>query len=246
MKKFILLLISFLLILGCTVTKRVHQKGYHIKWNKLIDKSTSNKSIEGIKFNNLDKVISFEDKHIIPYSHIETKDSADSPNSVKSRTKISKKSSTVAKSDIYKLIHTAIHTDNMKKAYVTKIDDDEKQQNNPKKRKIPLVIFLVIILLLMVPFSIISLVLGLVIWAGISGMFGYALIAEILGGLLGILSIVLIFYSLFYLFFLLFYSNDPYYKNDNSKFRKDFWKLASWMLLILLLTLAFFIWLISF
>ncbi|MEX1192623.1 MAG: hypothetical protein WEA99_11680 [Brumimicrobium sp.] len=245
--RYLIFLLTSLLLFSCTVSKRVHKKGYHISWNKSIDKNSSDKSYENTKLSDSSEASQNQEIQLSPLNKI-VKNKTNSPTQVEVETRRSKTIDTVLEPNIDKSRKTSIQIVETKKTYNTenKIENNNKQPEVPEKRRFPLALFLLIILLLMVPFSVISFVLGLVIWATIAELLAFTLAADILGVFIAALLIVSLFYGLFYIFFILFYSNDPYYKNDDSKFRKDFWKVSSWMLLIFLLIIGVFLWLLAF
>ena len=210
MKKILLFLVPFLLIFSCTVTKRVHQKGYHVKWNKSIDKNSSDKSSESLKES--DNLEAFEKEDIQSLSkNQKEKTIKNSSVDTEIEKQLSKNSNEPDKKDVLRSKKVAKDIDTIEEPHDSKnqIEEDELKHENPEKRRFPLAIFLIIILLLMIPFSIISFVLSLLIWSGVAALFGYTLIAEILGVFLAAVLIISLFYGLFYLFFLIFYSNDP-------------------------------------
>ena len=241
MNKFVLLLLPILLLFSCTVTKRVYKSGYFVSWHKIVDEK---KAI----IEELDTVSSLPKR--IEASKVERLQSSFHGEGQKEKTNLSSykevnrvtsaNDSKIEKDSTIKIKQSFFSNDTIPESLTKNQSkqDDKNPIENREKRKFPLGAFLAIILVLLIPFSVFSFALGLIFITLVLDLLSVTLFSGVLGVFLAVIFVIVLFYALFYLFFLLFYSNDPFYENDRLKLKKDFWKISSRVLFLLLLMLG--------
>lgn len=239
MTKFLFLLFLFILLYSCSVTKRVHQKGYHIKWKNTLNNSITDKARESLivyedpqvfQDEKLEAVKRSDEKGITPLSSNLLEIESMSPNESSSLIQPNGNDETIFRHDALQIEQRNI--------IETPIYDNIEPIESKQNRRFPLVLFILLTIVLLVPFSIITGFAGYILWGLIALIVGFALITEILFWFIAVLFISLAFFWLSYLLYSLIYSDDPFYENKQSKFKRDFWKLISTIYLTFLLLLG--------
>lgn len=239
MTKFLFLLFLFILLYSCSVTKRVHQKGYHIKWKNTLNNCITDKARESLivyedpqvfQDEKLEAVKRSDEKGITPLSSNLLEIESMSPNESSSLIQPNGNDETIFRHDALQIEQRNI--------IETPIYDNIEPIESKQNRRFPLVLFILLTIVLLVPFSIITGFAGYILWGLIALIVGSALITEILFWFIAVLFISLAFFWLSYLLYSLIYSDDPFYENKQSKFKRDFWKLISTIYLTFLLLLG--------
>lgn len=236
MTKILLLLFYCVLLCGCSTTKRVHRKGFHVKWNMSYPNRTPVSCIDCKIAFDIPEVVSFVESQNGKIPSTEVIDNFDGECEEKVTEDIDQKGSKLSQSSF---VFIAMKTSNNEKEWLSTQNEDEyKKDPKGERRQFPLALFIVVIIGLLIPFLIVNGFLGYLIWAFISLLIGTSLITEILFWFIAVLFISLAFFWLSYLLYSRVYSDDPFYENKQSKFKRDFWKLAVSIHLTFLLLLG--------
>lgn len=239
MTKFLFLLFLFILLYSCSVTKRAHQKGYHIKWKNTLNNCITDKARESLivyedpqvfQDEKLEAVKRSDEKGITPLSSNLLEIESMSPNESSSLIQPNGNDETIFRHDALQIEQRNI--------IETPIYDNIEPIESKQNRRLPLVLFILLTFVLLVLFSFITGFAGYILWGLIALIVGSALITEILFWFIAVLFISLAFFWLSYLLYSLIYSDDPFYENMQSKFKRDFWKLISTIYLTFLLLLG--------
>ena len=229
-------LVLFLLLLcfsACTVNKRLHYKGFHIQKQKVFAKKNilSEPNVKAKKVDNsLEQVpIALNDK-MLNLDDFDAKENVVIIDVLSSdyEVNILNKESEWNTSKSREVGDYIIPE-------MSQEDDESENKQKLEKRKIPLFWFLFGVFLLMIPFTIVSIIFGVVVWALIAELLMYTLFADVLSVFLILLVLGLIYFFAFYGLFKWIYDNDDYYKNDKVKFKKDFWRISTIFFFVFLL-----------
>lgn len=239
MKHFSFLVLLILIFSQCTITKRVHRKGWHVQ------QPTSWKQQAISESYKLDREIEAESKE-----------------SERTLTSSSSKSSNLVDEPIIlveleiqqKTLNDALENEaqrgaqfkkksifkNIKKNF-TSSNNTNNPENIPAKRKESFLIFILVIsLLVMAGGVVLSIIWMLAYTSLIYGAMAGGLAMEILAGVLVSIPIIAAYYGLFYLLFSLFYKNDPFYPSK-KELHSAFWKISSVFLGVLIALILLFI-----